>query len=69
MRDTYNSSTQVINLAFDFTHRRYTFYYFTFSDVISKMGGLRSVILPVFDFVIPLLVLYFLVELITIVQN
>lgn len=58
-----------MNLAFDFTHRRYTISYITWGDVLSKIGGLRSAILPFIDFFIPLLVLHFLVQLMSIVKE
>lgn len=69
LREKYSSNRQVVNLEFDFTHKRYTISYVTWSDVLSKIGGLRSVILPFIEFFIPLLMLLFLVELITIVQE
>ena len=35
LRDRFNSSKQIVNLDFDFTHRRFTVLYTTFDDVLS----------------------------------
>lgn len=39
------------------------------SDVLSKIGGIRSIIAPVFNFIIPLMMLYFLVSLVEIIHE
>jgi len=45
LRDFYNSSKIVMQLDFDFTQRVFTFNYYTISDIMSRIGGLRGSIM------------------------
>ena len=58
-----------MTLNFAFTQRRYTLQYYSISDVLSKIGGIRSIIAPVFSFIVPLLMLYFLINLVDIIHE
>lgn len=69
LREKYKSNSQVTNLQFDFTHRRYTISYVTWGDVLAKIGGLRAVIEPFVAFFVPLLTLTFLMALMKIIQR
>ena len=47
----------------DYTQREYKVLFFGWGDIIAKIGGLRSAIMPVIEFFTPLLIVYFLVQL------
>lgn len=69
MRQEYNRSAIQSNINFDFTERIYDLHYFGWMDILSKIGGLRASILPLFGYLIPLLTLHFLWTLAGIIQN
>ena len=69
LRDEFKSSTHIVNLMMDFTHRRYTVSYVQLGDVLSKIGGLRSFFVLLPGLYIPLIMLNFLVRLATIIKE
>ena len=48
------------NLEFDFTERIYDVRYHGVLDVLSELGGLRASIVPMLNYIAPLLTLHFL---------
>lgn len=60
-RGKMKGNALVMPIDFDFTQREYTKKYFDFGDVLSKLGGLRASIFPIFGWFTPFYVLYFLV--------
>jgi hypothetical protein len=40
-----------------------TYLYITYSDMVAKIGGLKSAISPIFGLIIPLLAIGFMIEL------
>lgn len=69
VRSKRSSNTLIMPIDFDFTQREYTIKFFDFWDILAKIGGLRAAIFPFFMFFMPLLVLYFLIELSTITKE
>lgn len=67
--DSSSSNTLVMPVDFDFTQREYTLKFYTFDDILAKVGGLRASIMPILAFFAPLLVLYFLFELASIIKE
>ena len=54
---------------FDFTERVYDVNFYSFLDILSKLGGLRASILPILKYCMPLLTLHFLWKLSGIIDN
>ena len=54
---------------FDFTQREYKYKYFDLDDIVAKIGGLRASIMPILNFFMPLVILYFLIELSKIIKE
>ena len=69
MRESFNSSKIVMQLNFDFTQRVFTYNYYTFSDILSRIGGLQGSIMPLLAQIAPLFVLYFLYKLCKIIKQ
>ena len=62
-REKYTSSDMIANINFEFTQRRYTRYYYGTNDILKAIGGMRATVLPIINFLIPFIVIYFLVLL------
>ena len=69
LRPEYNRSVIQSNIDFDFTERIYDLHYFGWMDILSKIGGLRASILPLFGYLLPLLTLHFLWTLAGIIES
>jgi hypothetical protein len=69
IRDSFNSSTILMQLNFDFTQRVFSYNYFTFADILSRIGGLQGSIMPLLGQLTPLFMLYFLVKLCEIIKE
>lgn len=70
--EEYNAtlgSKIISNIDFDFTERIYTLKYFDIRDIMSILGGLRSSIIPLVAFIVPLLTLHFLYNLAIIIDD
>ena len=63
------SSNTTINADFDFTHRFYKYYMYSFKDFLKNYGALKATIYPIFLLVFPLLALVFLYKLAGIIQR
>ena len=64
-----NGTEMIANVNFDFTERQYTLKFVGFSDILAKVGGMRSSVLPIIGLLLPLLGLYFLMALADIIVN
>lgn len=62
-RGQYSSSDMIANINFEFTQRKYTKWYYGLDDILKGIGGIRSTVLPIIGFLIPFIVIYFLVLL------
>lgn len=67
--DVFNQTHIVCNLDFDFVERIYNIEYFGLMDIMSKLGGLRSSILPIIGYLMPLFALHFLWSLAGIIDD
>ena len=56
----FNSTDIVYNLNMNFIERQYVLDFFTFGDIMSKLGGYRASFMPIFGYFSPLFVLLFL---------
>lgn len=62
-RPVFNSTLIQQNIDFDFTQRVYKVDYFNAFDLLAKIGGLRSSVMPVILLLIPWIALNFLQRL------
>ena len=69
MQHEFNRSIIQSNIDFEFTKRIYNIYYFKWFDILSKIGGLRSSIIPMIGYVMPFVILHFLIKLAGIVDT
>ena len=69
IRSKFNRTIIQSNLDFDFTERVYDVSFYSFLDILSKLGGLRASILPILKYCMPLLTLHFLWKLSGIIDN
>jgi hypothetical protein len=69
LASTYKSSTLMINFHFNFVERVFELKYFTYMDILSKIGGLQASLLVIIKFGAPMLSLWFLGELAKIIKN
>ena len=53
----------------NFVERRFTIKYFTFFDILTRIGGFRASIMPFINYLAPLVVLYFLIKLAKIIKD
>jgi hypothetical protein len=67
--NTFNSSNIVVKLNFEFTEQKFVLRYFTFLDILSRIGGLSASIGPVMRLAGPWLMLYFLQQLCGIIKD
>lgn len=64
-----NGSSMIANINYDFTERQYTIEYVGINDVLSRVGGMRSSVLPIIALLVPYVSLYFLVLLADIIRE
>lgn len=69
MDPIFDSSTITVNLEFDFTERVFTLFYFSLSDILSIIGGLKASISPLLSSLTPLFILIFLIKLSYIIRE
>lgn len=53
----------------NFVERQYILNFFTFGDIMAKLGGLKSSIMPILGEFGPFFVLFFLLSLVKIIKN
>ena len=46
-----------------------TYFYIGFPDIISRIGGLKASLLPLFDIITPIVILFFLLGISKIIQE
>ena len=63
MRNEFNRSIIQSNIDFEFTKRIYNIYYFNWLDILSTIGGLRTSIITILGYMMPLVTLHFLIKL------
>ena len=58
-----------MNIDFDFTERVYNIHFYGVMDILSRLGGLRASLLPIFGLLAPLFVTSFLYQLAKVSQT
>ena len=66
---TDQNSSFSINLNVDFNRKIIILTYYNYADLISYLGGVKSAIMPAFNLVVPLVILYYLLSLTGIIQQ
>jgi hypothetical protein len=56
-----------IGLNVDFNQQIIILTYFNYGDLVSYLGGIKSAIMPVFDLIVPIVILAFLMSLTSII--
>ena len=69
MNITGDATETQIKLSVDFTRKITTYTFYTYSDIISYLGGIKSAITPIFGLMVPLIILSYLFELSSIIQE
>jgi hypothetical protein len=53
----------------NFVERQYILHFYSFGDIMAKLGGFRASIMPIVDWFGPFFVLFFLMSLAGIIKN
>ena len=65
---TFDIRDLIIPFNIDYNRRVETYMYITYSDMIAKIGGIKSAISPIFNLMIPFLAICFLIQLSKIIK-
>ena len=66
---SYNGTNIVLNLNMNFVERQFILNFYTFADILSKLGGLRASIMTIIGQFSPFFVLFFLLSVTKIIKN
>ena len=65
----FNSTTITLNLNMNFVERQFIINFYTFGDILAKLGGLRASIMPIIGQLTPLFILFFLLSVAKVIKN
>lgn len=66
---TFNGTDIVYNLNMNFVERQYILNFYTFGDIMSKVGGLSASIMPILGEFTPFFVLFFLLQVTRVIKD
>ncbi len=69
LANVYNSTSVFIPIDFDFTERKYIYYFYTYGDIIAKIGGINGFFAPIIGKIAPFFVMFFLYSLAKILRE
>jgi hypothetical protein len=64
-----NETAVISNIDFEYTERVYNIHFYTFSDMLAQIGGLRSSLGPILGLVVPFFTMSFLHTLAGLIQK